>query len=123
MKTIANCTPAEFLAQSWRIYKDVRDLLMDVDAASIRKKQPKLSGKETVEERNALIHEQAKANLLEILQAMLEKHPQETAKVMGLLCFIPEEELDNHSGIELLVPVMEILQNEEIVRFFSSLAK
>ena len=123
MKTIANCTPAEFLAQSWRIYKDVRDLLMDVDAASIRKKQPKLSGKETAEERDALIREQAKANLVEILQAMLEKHPQETARIMGLLCFIPEKELDKHSGIELLAPVVEILQNEEIVRFFSSLAK
>ena len=123
MKTIANCTPSEFLKQSWAIYEKLRDLFDKAKVAEIRKMMPKFNGKETDEEKAAKLKEQGKENLVKILQKMLDEYPVETAKVLGLMCFIPEDEIDQHTGIELLLPAIEILNNEQVVSFFSSLLK
>lgn len=123
MKTIANCTPSEFLKQSWAIYGKLRELFEKANVAEIRKMLPKFDGNETDEEKAAKLKEQGKENLLKIVEKLLDEYPAETAKVLGLMCFIPENEIDKHTGVELLLPAVEIISNEQVVSFFSSLLK
>ena len=56
-----------------------------------------------------------------MLDAMLDEHPEETAELLGLLCFIEPSDLDNHTMPELLNAFTEIINCPEIIGFFTSL--
>jgi len=122
MKTIANCTPAEFLKQSWKLVEPIRKLMSRSRILDIRKNTVDTDGM-TADEAKKAISEQSKKNLLDMVGKLLEEYPTETAEIMGLMCFIEPAELDEHNGIELLLPCMEILKSKAVVDFFSSLAE
>lgn len=121
MKTLANCTPREFLVQTNKIRKSVEKWLTLTKILEIRKTQPKADASGEVSK--AALEEQVRLNLSSMLDAILDEYPEETAELLGLLCFIEPEDLDNHSMIELLANVTEILNSEEVLSFFISLAQ
>ena len=131
MKTLANCTPTEFLRQTNRIRKDAENWLKVTGIMKIRQRKPALTPESGTDEQiaqireanQALLEEQAKKNLAEMLDAILEEHPEETIRVLALCCFIEPEDADNHAVEEYLDAVNDLIGSKAVIRFFTSLAK
>ena len=134
MKTLANCKPSEFVAQTYKIKKAVWNWLDITKVLEIRKTAPeglvKISEDMTMEQKGEaltknkeLIFAQAKKNLSEILDSMLGEHPDETLELMALICFIEPEDIDNHPMNELLANINEIIGDEAVLGFFSLLMR
>lgn len=132
MKTLANCKPTEFLKQTNRVKKSVEKWLTVTDIMNIRKNVPKapaLEGlgesekREAVENYKKRQQEQAKKNLSKMLDAILEEHPDETLELLALLCFVEPEDVDEHPISEYLTAVSEMLGDEAVIGFFTSLAR
>lgn len=121
MKTLANCTPREFLVQTNKIRKSVAKWLTLTDILGIRRERPEIAADASDEERKAALENQVRHNLTSMLDATLDKYPDETAELLGLLCFIEPEDLDNHSMIEILANFTDILNSKEVMSFFISL--
>lgn len=117
MKTLANCTPVEFLRQTNKIRHSVEDLLLDSGVQEIRKRMPELTGKETQEERKRLMNNQAKKNMGAILDALMEKNAEQTANVLGMMCFLEPEEMEKTTVSEIMTPVLELLNSKPVMDF------
>ena len=123
MKTLANCNPKEFLVQTNKIRKSVEKWLKDTQILEIRKRIPHLDVSATDDERKEALEKQVKQNLTDMFDAILEEYPEETAELLGLLCFIDPDDLENHKMTELLGAFNELLNSEEVISFFISLTK
>lgn len=133
MKNLANCKPSEFLIQTNKIRKSVEKWFDVTDIANIRKRIPDYTTAPdgaTAEERKKVIEEnaekerkQAKENLSAILDEMLENHPQETVAILAQCCFIEPEDADNHSMIEYIGALNDLLNSKEVLDFFILLVK
>lgn len=121
MKTLANCSPREFLIQSNKIRKSVAKWLSMTKLLDIRKNLPAIPEDATEDERRDAIAKQVQANATAMLDAILDDHPEETAELLGLLCFVEPDDLDNHSMTEFFGAISEILNSREIIDFFTSL--
>ena len=123
MKTLANCTPREFLVQTNRIRKHVANWLELTKVLEIRKRPPVFPEGATEEEKKEISREQAKENIYAMMDAAMEEHAKETAELIGLLCFIEPEDLDNHKPLEFVKPIAELLDDEDVIGFFTSLMR
>ena len=133
MKNLATCKPSEFLRQTNRIKKSVEKWLTDTDIMNIRKNIAKpalITPDMTDEQKRAALDdyrrrqtEQAKENLSRILDAVLEEHPDETLEVLALLCFVEPENVDDYPIADYLTAVTEMVTNEAVIGFFTSLAR
>lgn len=133
MKNLANCKPSEFLKQTVRIKKSVERWLTDTDIMNIRKNvaapSPMSKDMTDTEKRAALDdyvkrrNEQAQKNLSRIFDAVAEEHPDETLEVLALLCFVEPENVDDYTIDEYLTSVSEMIGNEAVIGFFTSLAR
>lgn len=134
MKTLVNCTPTEFLSQTYKIKQSVAKWLTDTDIMNIRKRMPeglkKVSEGGTEEERKALLEnnkellaKQARENLSAIFDAVMAEHPAETLEVLALVCFIEPSEVDKHPMREYLMAFNELINDEAVIGFFTSLAR
>ena len=131
MKNLANCKPSEFLKQSNRIRKAVKNWLEVTDIMSIRQRQPEqkyIPMEADPEERKSLLAENIKArsdqlreNINDMLDEILEKHPDETLEVLALCCFVEPEDVDEHPVSEYLGAFNELVANEAVLGFFSLL--
>ena len=133
MKTLANCTPTEFFAQTNKIRKKTETWLKDTNILEIRKRAPQVDFgasadmskeelREQIEKRKEAWAEQSKRNLFAILESVFEEHPEETIELMALVCFVEPKDADNHKMSEYLQCVNEILSDDAVMGFFSSLA-
>lgn len=123
MKTLANCNPREFLVQTNKIRKSVANWLELTKVLEIRKTMPVIAPDATKAERKEAAIEQAKKNVMAMLDAVLEDHPEETAELLGLLCFIEPNDLENHTMQELFGVFDELINCKEVVSFFISLTQ
>lgn len=121
MKNLANCAPTEFLIQTNKMRKSVAKWLTATDIHNIRKRVPKYDDDMDAEKRAEVRNEQMQKNLNAILDAVLEEHPKETVEVMALACFIDPEDAENHPMSEYLMSVGQMLSNEGVLSFFTSL--
>ena len=133
MKTLANCTPREFLKQTNRIKTVVEKWLKDTKILEIRKRMPNLPEptkpeskeelKQSIEARNEAFAEQARKNVFAMLDAMLEENADETLELLALICFIEPEDIDKYSMSQLFKGLSELLDDEGVMGFFASLAR
>ena len=123
MKNLANCKPSEFLRQTNKIRKAAERWLKITDIMGIRTTQPVIPDGATTEEIKELREQQATANLSRILDAIMEEHPDETLELLALMCFVEPEDVDNHSVAEYLEAVGEMIGNEAVLSFFTSLMR
>lgn len=133
MKNLATCKPTEFFKQTVKIKKAVEKWLTDTDIMNIRKNvaTPSPITKDmTDEEKRAAVddfrkrsEEQAMANMSKILDAIMEEHPDETINLLALMCFIDPKDADNYSMDEYLKALTEMITNEAVIGFFTSLAR
>ena len=123
MKTLATCSPVEFLVQTNKIRRSVESWLTLTKVMEIRKRLPELPQGAKPEDVKKARKEQAKKNFSSILDSVLEEHPQETAELLGMLCFIEPEDLGNHSMLEIISSVNELIASPEVLSFFTSLTQ
>lgn len=123
MKTLATCTPREFLKQTAKIRHRAESWLDMTNILNIRKNAPDIPKDATVEEKQNIIMAQAKKNLSKILDAILDEHPDETLELLGLMCFVEPEDVDNYSIEFYLDAVSELISNKAVIRFFTSLVQ
>ena len=121
MKNLANCKPTEFLVQTNKIRKSVEKWLTLTDIRNIRKNVPELKEGQSKEERKEELAKASKENLNKILDAILEEHPKETVELIGMMCFIEPEDVDNHPVSFYLEAMSEIMNDEAVIGFFMSL--
>lgn len=122
MKTLATCKPSEFLRQTNLIRKSVANWLELTNIMNIRKRKPELEGLDK-DERIAAMERQAKENLDDILNALLEEYPDETLSILALVCFVDPADVDDHTVAEYLDAISEIISNKSVLNFFVSLAR
>lgn len=120
MKTLASCDPVEFMVQTNKIRKAAEKWLTLTKIRDIRRRIPKVKPNADAENRRAL-REQVEKNISAIFDVVLEDHPQETAELLGLMCFIEPEDLKNHTMTELFGAFNELMRSPEVLDFFTSL--
>ena len=131
IKTLATCDEIEFLRQTNKIRKAVQNWLTVTEIQKLRSRLPELEvvpKDATDEERKAiaakndeLTRKQALENLDAMLDAMLEEHPEETAEIMKLCCFVDPSDKTSHHITYYMQAFMEMLQDEAVIGFFMSL--
>ena len=123
MKTLASCTPREFLTQTVKIRRAVEKWLKDTDIINIRKNMPKLDEDMTADMRREAMEKQARENLGKIYDAMAETHPDETLELLALMCFIDPKDVDAHPMREYLAAFNELIEDKAVIGFFISLLR
>ena len=133
MKNLANCKPSEFLKQSIRIKRNVEKWLTSEDIKEIRKRLPKyekILNTMTAEEKGEILlrnqqmkNEQMIKNFMDILDVMLDKKYEETLAVIALSCFVEPENVDDYEISEYLGSIADMLEDKNVIRFFTSVAR
>lgn len=133
MKTLANCSPKEFFVQTTKIRKSVEKWLKDTNILGIRARMPEFAPEikegmtkdelaEAIQNRKEAFAEQAKKNAFDMLEASMEKYPDETIEIMALICFIDPEKANDYPMSEYLANITEIINDKAVLDFFTSLA-
>ena len=132
-KNLATCKPSEFLKQTYKIKNSVEKWMTDIDIMNIRKNLPQLtplSKDMSDEERRAIFEEnkkkseeQIRKNSMAILDAIMDKHAEETLEILALCCFVEPEHVDDYTVEFYLNNFSEIISNKAVVGFFTSLAQ
>ena len=122
MKTIANLNGVEFLRAINRTRHAVEKLMKVTDVLNTWKKNPSFKGDETPEERHEMQRNQIKKNLNDILDSLLEKHPDETYECIMALCVLEDGEPDP-DGIELVMAAFNLISDKRVVDFLLQLGK
>ena len=123
MKNLATCKPSEFLVQTNKIRKSVEKWLTVTEILKIRQRLPKYSDDMDASQRTEVRSAQMRANLSAIFDAVLEEHPEETLEIMALACFIDPADADDHPMSEYLKSIGELISDESVLSFFTSLAR
>ena len=122
MKTIANLNGVEFLRAINRTRHAVEKLLSVTGVLKIRKNTPKFTGNETTEEKAEMERAQVKKNLNDMLDTLLETHPEETYECIMALCVRDEGEPEP-DGIELIMAAFSLIGDKRVLDFLSQLGK
>lgn len=132
-KNLANCKPSEFIKQTFRIKKNVEKWLDHTDIMSIRKNMPemlKIESGMTEDQRQVVFEEnkkrlqsQSMKNVMEILDAVMDTHADETLEILALCCFVEPKDVDNYDISFYLNSISELIRNESVIGFFTSLAQ
>jgi hypothetical protein len=122
MRTIANLTGPEFLRAINRTRHAVEKLTATTGVLKIRKNLPQFTGDETPEERKEMERAQAKKNLNDMLDSLLETHPEETYECIMALCVRDEGEPEP-DGIELVMAAFSLISDKRVLDFLLQLGK
>ena len=133
MKTLANCTPREFLKQTNRIRIAADEWLTATKILEIRQRMPEMPEPteskdkaditEAIEARRVAVAEQTKKNLFAMLDAMFDVNADKTLELLALCCFVEPEDVDKHTMSEYLLSISELLNDGGVVSFFDSLVR
>ena len=132
MKNLANCTPTEFLRQTFRIKQLAEKWVKEIDILSIRKNIPQLKevknlsgeAKEQAQKENReIVKNQILDNFMSVLDKILDQHAEDTVAILALVCFVEPEDADRHTMSEYLESLGEMLSDKGVVSFFTSLAQ
>ena len=133
-KNLANCSPRDFFIQTNKIRKAVAKWLKVTDVMAIRKKHvlkypdiPEGASAdeidEILEDHKKNVRDESMRSLNEILDVIMEQHPDETLELIALVNFIEPDKLDDYSVSELLRNITEIMNDEDVIGFFISLMR
>lgn len=132
-KNLANCTPDEFLDQSFLIMDAAEKFMKVNDILGIRSR--KVEGlqeipKDNEEEADRIRKENAKKitaqrmkNVKDLLTSMMHTNKKETLELLALSCFIDPAEVNNYTMAYLLRNVGEIISDQDMLAFFTSAAQ
>ena len=118
MKTLANCTPREFMRQTVKMRKPFAEWLERTGISEIRKRMPEGFDEMDVDAQTRALSEQGRRNLQDMLFTAFEKDEEGTLNVLALCCFIEPEQIDEYSMADYFKAVLEMLNNEVVRDFF-----
>ena len=121
MKTLTNCKPREFMRQVARIKTAAAAWLDMTRLLELRRRMPPRQEYADDEARRQAVMDQWRANIKDMVDAMLVDHPEETLELLGLICFIEPEELDEHPMSELYEGLMAVLKDDNLVDLFTAM--
>ena len=122
MRTIANLSGPEFLRAINRTRHAVEKLMSETGVLKLRKNAPKFTGNETPEERKELERQQAKKNISDMLDTLLETHPEVTYECIMAMCVLDEGE-PAPDGIELVMAAFALISDKRVLDFLLALGK
>ena len=122
MRTIANLNGVEFLRAINRTRHAVEKLVKVTDVLNIWKKNPTFNGDETEEEKIKIQKNQIKKNLNDILDSLLENHPEETYECIMAMCVRDEGEPEP-DGVELVMAAFSLIADKRVMDFLLQLGK
>lgn len=122
MRTIANLSGVEFLRAINRTRHAVEKLMTVTDVLTICRKNPTFTGKETAEEKMAMQKNQIKQNLNDMLDALLEEHPEETHSCIMAMCVRDDGEPEP-DGVELVMAAFSLISDKRVLDFLLQLGK
>ncbi len=133
MKNLASCKPTEFLKQTVQIKRAAERWLDSTKIVEILKTAPALkliSDDASEEERDRIMSEnriarkaQTRKNISKVIDSILEEHPGETLVLLALVCFIDPDKVDDHPMEEYFSALSEMMDNEAVIGFFTSLVR
>lgn len=133
MKNLANCTPKEFLVQTNKIRKAVAKWLELTDILNLREETPKFEAlpnganaeeiKAHMDAYKRKVRESSQRSLNNILDAVMDKHPDETVELLALVCFVDPKDVNKYKIEEYLKTINELISNETVLDFFTSLVR
>lgn len=133
LKTLASCKPSEFLKQTNRIRKSVENWLEVTKIMETRSKKPELevvpegaSEEEKAEiilRNKKALQKQSKKNIMQMLDAIMDEHPDETLELLALCCFVEPENIDDYPVSTYLNAFTELIEDKTVWNFFTSLGK
>lgn len=133
MKNLVRLNPEEFAVQACKIADAIDKWFSDVDFTAIKRRNlPKplksLDENATIEAKqkalfdyNENVAKCARKIVLESIHAMLGKNAHETIAIMALACSVEAEDVNNHTMSEYLGEVAQMLNDKNVMDFFSSL--
>ena len=122
MRTIANLNGVEFLRAINRTRHAVEKLMTVTDVLNIWKKNPAYTGKETPEEKHIMARNQIKKNLNDMLDTLLEKHPEETYACIMAMC-VKDEGEPEPDGIDMVMAAFNLISDKRVLDFLLQLGK
>lgn len=133
-KNLVTCKPTEFLKQTSRIRKSAEKWMKVTGIMDIRARKPEglrtitknMSDDERAEaitENKRLIAEQSRKNLNNIITSAIDEYPDETLEILALACFVEPEHVNDHKVSFYLANLSDILADEDVLSFFTSLAR
>ena len=134
MKTLANCTPTEFMTQTVKIEEAVSEWLDVTKFLEIRGTEPagiiritkKMSEeeKETAEKNNKEKYSaQIKENLKKMFKAIFKENPEKTLNVLAMICFVEPENINDYTMSDYFGALNDVIDDENVRSFFSSLVR
>lgn len=132
-KNLANCTPDEFLDQTYLIMNAAEKFMKVNDILGIRSR--KVEGLQEIptdneEEAERVRKENAKKitaqrmkNVKDLLTSMLHTNKEETKELLALSCFVDPAEINNYTMPFFLRNVGEMISNPDVLAFFTSAAQ
>lgn len=123
MKTLANCTPVEFLRQTNKIRHAVSDLFGAAGIAEIRKNLPEMTGDETDAEKKEKFQKQGAQNFSKILDALLDTNAEATAALLGMMCFRDPKDMENDTGMEYIEAALALFESNPVKDFLLTLVQ
>lgn len=119
MKHFANCTPDEFISQVVKFRGPFVDWVEEIGIPEIRARRPEGYEDMSQNEKVEAISNLATANMGEIITIALEKDPEATKNLMCLATFTDPEDFNNHTMVEYLTAIAQMLGNAEVRSFFT----
>lgn len=126
MKNLANCTPVEFLRQTNKIRHFAADWLELTKIFELKKKAVEITDDMTDDELESAKNEnrkRMKEAISDMLDVALDTHAEETAKLLGLLCFVDPDHINDHKITVYLKEIGEIISDKDVIDFFISLMR
>lgn len=120
-KNLANCTPKEFAVQTRLIKHSVEKWLTETEVMKIRQTKPSIPEGATDDEIAKLMQEQVRKNLSAMFDAIFDEHPDETIEILGLLCFVPPDKVNEHPMTYYMDSIGELISDQSVWNFFTSL--
>ena len=118
MKSFANCTPDEFMAQAVKIRAPFVEWVEKIGIPEIRARRPEGYDEMSLEDKKKAITKMARENMGDILAIAFEKNAEMTKKIICMATFTDPEDFNDHPMVEYLTAIAEMLGNEAVRGFF-----
>ena len=128
-KTLANCKPSEWAAQTVKIRKSLEKWLSDIDSKELCEPgkgavrvNNSMRGEEreaAIEENKKLLIEAVKKKGLHIFDKALAEHTTETLEILALICFVEPDHVDDYSIGDYWQALEEMLNDKATLSFFT----
>ena len=122
MKTITQLNGVDFLRKCNEIRHGVESVLKTTGIMEIRKRMPVIEETDTLDERKRKMEEQSKKNLSDMIDVLLDKHPEETVKLFNMMIVLEDGDTEP-TGFELLMIGMDIISDKRVMDFLLSLMR